>query len=190
MQAGHLRGELRGAVSHPVIIQGFRDDRDLISPIYLGRYDARMSRVPTVYFREYDGCQLYCIFHRMDWSNWWRPLRWLDEHEYDFEGFVLGPDFSAAIFHHIVVQVPYRADRAYIQPCGHGIRFDRIWGGNALVYTTYDIVDMDDPWVDEWLMNKVKPIFNKNGVQMYDQWHYGAFKNDPRSLSPHITKTQ
>jgi hypothetical protein len=172
-------------IEFPEIIQGFRSILDLPTAIYSGDYCPEAANTPTVYYRDSGQFLLVCVFHRKDWSQLPWPLSHLDEHDFDFEGGVIGHRGSASVFHHDVKHGPPLARQIFVEPCGHGIEFVQSWTGPWVFYPHehYRKINIDDGTdMNKYLREHLQEPFNRCGVQMPWQWADGKFWNDPASL--------
>ncbi len=178
----------------PTFLQGFDDVRDLITPIQIDKFDP--SEQPAIYYSVCEDREfwyvLYCVFHRHDWSGLPWPIKSLDEHNYDFEGVLRGvpkgtlPAWCATVAHS---ELKFNGDDPgvyHIESGGHGIHPYPISLNNFIEYRRYILIDMETRRKSSWFA-KLRPIFNREGVNMPWQWsHRGKWKgliySDPAKL--------
>lgn len=154
----------------------------MIVPLHVGEF-VPFQR-PVVYFRRNGPFTLYAVFHRKDYCTWPRFPRWLfgwaDRHEYDLEGVLIGPHWSASVFHSQILYHEGPVDRVYIESGGHGIQFTPTRDDAVIEYGPdgYDLVDLSNPKV--WAMFEgLRETFNNQGVHLPDQWADGLMWSNP-----------
>jgi len=159
------------------IVQGYLRQWDIPCKIHLGEF--LPDPEPTVYHRKVGDFSLYCLFHWRDWSTWPAIIKPLDEHPFDFEGALIGPNWSAAVFHHEIKFINQQAQTIHVEPAGHGIDFYSrpgvfLW----LPFGDYKLIEITNDMVDVWT-REFQPIFNRNGVHMPWQWCDGLMWHNP-----------
>ena len=166
----------------PRVKQNLHGTYDLMSPINLGNFIPTVN--PSAYFSaQYDDnyiYMLYCFYHWKDWSSSnFNPLRQLDSHRHDFEGVMLFIDrltkiqeYIATICHWDIIFEKTSSNIVSIEAEGHGIRPGSEDFFNCQLIEDFDeLINIDAPHVKQWLVEKVSPEFNKNGVKMPWQWN-------------------
>lgn len=164
----------------PHIAQGYLRQWDIPVEIHLGEFlpDPR----PAVYYRQIGVFTLYCLWHWRDWSTWPAMIRALDEHPWDFEGALIGPDWSASVFHREIKFLPEKAHTIWVEPAGHGIRFTPIAGPFLFLPSgSYKLIEITDQTVEVW-RRCFEPEFSKSGVDMPWKWGQGLLWADPGEL--------
>ena len=139
------------------IAQQYGRQVDIPCEIHLGEW--LPDPEPTVYYKDFGVERLFVLFHREDYSELPAPIRWMDEHPFDLEGAIIGPDGSLSIFHHKVKEIRSRARTIWVEKGGHGIQFAPL-SGNFLWLTDYRLIEITDSLVETWRAD-YQPVLNR-----------------------------
>lgn len=162
------------------IAQNWRKPWDTPTQIHLGEFLPGLP--PAAYYRRTGDFVLYCLFHWKDWSTWPWPFSLLDEHQFDLEGVLIGPEWSAAICHYEVKFVRRRATEIHVEHAGHGIHFEPR-KGKPRIYRPgeYGLIEIDDREEQAW-RRYFQPVLNAHRVSCPWQWPEGFWENPERLL--------
>jgi len=96
---------------------------------------------------------------------------------------LIGPEWSASVFHHDIKVVDRSVRGIYVESAGHGIQFtptgERIY--LTLLPGGYDLVEITDRLAEVWRKN-FEPAFAERRVNMPWKWGKGLMWNDPEGL--------